>query len=480
MARALHGKSVRGESESESGNKTQSRLASEIVLEQIAKNIRDRKLFRDGERILMAVSGGVDSMTLLYVLHQLSKEHGWKLTVAHFNHKLRGRASDADEKLVRRVAKELRVKCVVDAADVKAYAATSRQSIEMAARELRHAFLARTAKALKIKTIALAHHADDQVELFFLRLLRGASPEGLAGMRWRNSSPVDKSVQLVRPLLNISRKALEVYAGEQKISWREDKTNLVTDFLRNRIRRELIPLLETRYQHGLHNNVLRLTELLRAEVEVVAHATNEALSSKQAFDRMPVAVQRRIIQQQLYQFELAADFTTIEALRLHAGKVIEVNPQARLTRDECGHLRLVEKSTAQFSHASHSVKLKPTTTMAQLGGCRLKFKISAGTGAKLNRSPRTESFDADKVGRIVILRHWKPGDRFQPIGSNSSRKLQDMFVDLKIPRDERHSRVVATTAEGEIFWIEGLRIAEKFKLLSETARRLVLTWSRNY
>lgn len=478
MARVVHAVSLRREGESESGNETQSRLASVTVLEQIAKNIRDRKLFCDGDRILVAVSGGLDSMALLHALHQLAHEHTWKLTVAHFNHQLRSRASDADEKLVRNVAKTMRLKFVAGSADVKAHATRTGKSIEMAARELRHAFLARAARKLKIKTIVTAHHADDQVELFFLRLLRGASTEGLAGMRWRSASPAVKTVQLARPLLNISRQEMETFARANRIAWREDKTNVSTDFLRNRIRRELLPLLEKNYQPGLRKNILRLTELLRAETEVVAHATNEALSTKQNFNNLPVAIQRRLLQQQLFQFRLSPDFATIETLRLKADEVIELNPTTRVARDQRGRLRLVDKFTAQFSPANRTVKLKASITTVDFENCQLTFQITGRAGTKLNPRPTCESFDADKIGRVITLRNWQPGDRYQPIGSESSRKLQDMFVDLKVPKNERHSRIVATTAHGEILWIEGLRISEKFKLTAETKRRLVLKWSR--
>src|ERR1700677_1896922 len=186
--------------------------------------------------ILVAVSGGVDSMVLLHLLKALSVERRWKLTVAHFNHRLRGRASDADEVFVRKTAKGMKLPFVSKRADVKRFARESKLSIEMAARKLRHEFLAEVARACKIKTIALAPHAADQVELFFLRLLRGAGGSGLAGMNWRSPSPADRSISLVRPLLDLSKTELEQYARENRIRHCEDATNLEPDFLRNRIR----------------------------------------------------------------------------------------------------------------------------------------------------------------------------------------------------------------------------------------------------
>src|SRR5258708_2264438 len=140
-------------------------------------------------------------MVLLRVLHELSQKNKWQITVAHLNHQLRGRSSNADERLVVRTAKRFGVPIVTGRADVKNLARTGKLSLEMAARKARHEFLARTAARLKISHIALAHHAGDQVELFFLRLLRGSGSEGLAGMKWRSPSPANPKIQLLRPLL---------------------------------------------------------------------------------------------------------------------------------------------------------------------------------------------------------------------------------------------------------------------------------------
>src|SRR5580658_4177539 len=173
-----------------------------------------------GQKILAAVSGGVDSMVLLHALKISSAARRWKLIVAHFNHGLRGRASDADEAFVRKAAAALKLSFVAGRADSKKYAKGSKLSIEMAGRKLRHEFLANAAQERKIKCVALAHHADDQVELFFLRLLRGAGGSGLAGMKWRSPSPVDKRITLIRPLLDYSKAELERFARDNKIRYR--------------------------------------------------------------------------------------------------------------------------------------------------------------------------------------------------------------------------------------------------------------------
>ncbi len=462
-------------------------------LQRVEAEILNRRLFKHGEKLLVAVSGGLDSMVLLHALNELSPRHQWRLVVAHFNHRLRGRASDADEKLVRKTAAALKLTCATGSADVKAFAERSKLSLEMAARKLRHEFLARAAAKRKIKTIAVAHHAGDQVELFFLRLLRGTGGEGLAGMKWRSPSPADPKVALVRPLLGCAKSGLREFARKNNIRFREDATNFSSDFLRNRIRNELLPLLRRKYQPALDQTVLRLMEIAGAEAEFVARSSEREFAQisnqsrltpaamANSFSDLPIAIQRRVLHRQLTKRGLAAEFELIESLRRMPNQFISVGPKISAARDESGDIRLRPESEPEFNTGERAVKVTSRPGKICFGGCRLEFRVHA---AKANQSLLTpaatrikrELFDADKVGGKIILRHRRPGDRFQPIGLTSAAKLQDLFVNAKIPRDRRRHLVVAEAAGGDIFWVEGLRIAEGFKLTRATKRVLVWRW----
>ena len=245
--------------------------------QRVGNIIRNRRLLERGRKILVAVSGGLDSMALLHMLRALAPEWRWRLCVAHFNHQLRGSSSDADERLVRKTAAAMGLPVVVERANVRRYAERSKLSIEMAARKLRHEFFARAANSRGLRTVALAHHADDQVELFFLRLLRGAGGEGLAGMKWRSPSPVDGRITLVRPLLGATKAELLEFARENKLRFREDATNALLAAPRNRIRNELLPLLREKYQPGLAKAVLRLMEIIGAESDFAGAAARQWL-----------------------------------------------------------------------------------------------------------------------------------------------------------------------------------------------------------
>ncbi|MBM3836494.1 MAG: tRNA lysidine(34) synthetase TilS [Verrucomicrobia bacterium] len=502
----------------------------------INETVRRLKLFEPRQSILVAVSGGIDSMALLYVLNRLAPEHAWRLVVAHFNHRLRGRASDADEAFVRKSAKALGLAFASSGADVKRFARRHKLSVEMAARKLRHDFFARTCSRFGIRTVALAHHADDQVELFFLRLLRGAGGEGLAGMDWISPSPSDPRIHLVRPFLNVRKEELRAFAQEQDIAHREDATNAALEHQRNRIRHELLPLLRVKYQPALAKIVPRVMEIIREESDFVTRSALAWLAEngpvalaelsherslrtvafrplqrspaerarKQpedcgppglrfmgdlrrgdavagGFELLPVAVQRRIMHLELARLGVAPEFELIERLRGSVGEIISVNSILAIWRDGQGRLQF--RRPTQFHFDSNTIWLNVAEKRghADFDGLKVAWQIEPwkhGTDWRQKLRGQAEQFDARKVGSPIILRHWRPGDRFQPIGLPASVKVQDLLTNAKIPRSRRHRLVLATTPRREIFWIEDFRISERFKVTRHTTSCLRWAWQR--
>jgi tRNA(Ile)-lysidine synthase len=474
------------------------------LLQRVEENLQSRRLLKDGQSVLVAVSGGLDSMTLLHVLHALAQRHRWNLTVAHFNHQLRGRSSDADETLVRTIAARLKLPCVVARADVRGFAEKSGLSIEMAARKLRHEFYVRIARERKISVVALAHHADDQVELFFLRALRGAGSEGLAGMKWRSPSPVDGRITMTRPLLDVSKAELHEFAREKKVRFREDATNARLDLPRNRVRNELLPLLRRRYQPALTRTILRLMELVGAEAEVIGGMAQQWIGRRRGdesqievknwkangakksetpdvvscnFKELPIAIQRRVLQMQLAKLGVWVDFELVERLRRSPDIPVSISPGFSVTRDSAGRVGLRAPAPVGFKVGELMVNLADRAGEVNFDGVQFHWKFeSAKKKLPPGKGTGCEYFDADKVGRQITLRHWRAGDRFQPIGLKSAVKLQDLFTNKKIPRSRRHDLVIAESANGRVFWVQNLRMAEPFKLRSETKRRLVWRW----
>jgi tRNA(Ile)-lysidine synthase len=419
-------------------------------------------------------------MVLFEVLRRLARVHHWRLGVAHFNHQLRGRTSDADERFVQTIARRWRIPCWVGRADVRRIARREKVSVEMAARHERHQFLAHTASKGGANTVALAHHADDQVELFFLRLLRGAGTQGLAGMQWSSSSPADPAVHLIRPLLDCRKSDLRQFADEAGVPFREDTSNVSMDILRNRIRRELLPLLARHYQPAMSKIVLRQMEILRAES---AFLDRQAAAWREErvpdFDGLEIAIQRRVLQEELIALGAPVEFDLIERLRKAPHRVVTIGPALTVCHDGLGRIQRVESEAISFNDRQVEVDFEQRRGRGQFDGLQWSWGIQETRGSRLPTArSRCECFDADKVGSQAVLRHWQAGDCFQPSGMRSPVKLQDLFTNLRIPRAVRHQLTVATTPGGEIWWVEGLRISEQFKLRAGTRRRLRWSWSR--
>jgi tRNA(Ile)-lysidine synthase len=449
---------------------------------QLNRAIDDHRLLASGDGAVVAVSGGVDSMVLLRLLLLRSRTYKCNLVVAHFNHGLRGPASDGDELFVRQTAKRLGLKFKTGSGDVRALARSRGISVEMAARQLRHEFLASTAKALGIQRVALAHHADDQVELFFLRLLRGTGPDGLCGMKWVSPSPADAQIKLIRPLLAAERHEIEAFAKEQSWPHRQDMTNSDLGFLRNRIRNKLLPLLIDEFQPALRQHVLHLIELLRSESELVSEITHATGSRERTeFAAQHKAVQRRVLRDECHRLGITPEFDLIELLRARPQYRVTLNASQQVWCDDTGQVHVQSSPGAPTGAKPKPLRLLGVHGEAAFNGLTLKWRIRSCRESDLDIAEQKGglvSFDADKVGQRIVLRHWQPGDRIQPIGLHCSVKLQDLFVNRKIPRAVRSQLLIAQTADCEIFWVEGLRISERFKISAETRRRLDWRWQR--
>jgi tRNA(Ile)-lysidine synthase len=456
---------------------------------RLQRHVADQHLIKRGTRLVVAVSGGVDSMVLLRLLHALAPEFHWQISVAHFNHRLRGRASAADQRLVQKIARRLRLPCDVGAANIRQAAKVAGISLEMAARQARHAFLAECARRRRARVVALAHHADDQVELFLMRLLRGAGGAGLAGMKPQSPSPADRTVRLVRPLLQLTKAELLTCAEAMRWPFREDDSNALAVFERNWVRHELLPRLRRR-QPAVDQSILRSMEILGAEADFVSCATEAYLAglasqpklTAPAFSRLHPAVQRRVLQQELRGLGVEPTWTVVETLRERAGHRVNVGPQMGVVRGADGKVAIIRDAPLKFEPQTQVICLNSGLTHGrqQLGKVRVEWRVgrSSSRGMPTPRAAR-EVFDAERVGARMLLRHWRSGDRFQPIGMPRAVKLQDWFTNRKIPAARRRQLVLAESERGEVFWVEGERISEVCKVTAATRKVVEIRWKRN-
>ncbi|MCK4507615.1 MAG: tRNA lysidine(34) synthetase TilS [Desulfuromonadales bacterium] len=417
----------------------------------------------EGSRVLVAVSGGADSVALLSLLHQLADSMDLHLRAAHLDHALRD-TSCADAQFVERLCADLGVPLVVERRDVAGIAKQRKGNLEEVARDIRRDFLESVAQSRNCQLIALGHHADDQAETFLLRLLRGSGPAGLAGMRLVNQL-------VVRPLLSFHRDELLAYLQEEGIAWREDESNLDQTFTRNRVRHSLLPLLES-YNPNISGQLAGLCELMRQDddfwVALVAQELarcgkwrddDYTLERSLLLDLAPALI-GRVIRAALQQ--VRGDLRGVTAT--HIADVLKLaradSPQGELNLPGVWIARRYEKllfSKRKPELAEHfAVVLSVPGNYSLPGGQILQVSLAEQS---LGESADTVEFAAASVSFPLQLRHCQPGDRLRPSGMSGTKKLQDLFVDLKLTKEERQKALVVLV-DDEVLWVVGLRRSE--------------------
>ena len=436
-----------------------------------------------GTPVVVAVSGGADSMALLHGLARLPPRHRHPLVVAHLDHQLRGEDSREDAAFVREWSLRLGLAFHSESIPVRDAAGRTREGLETTARNIRHQFLARVATRLGIRHVALAHHARDQAELFFLRLLRGSSPEGLAGMTHASPSPAEPSVTLVRPFLAEDPGDLRAWLAHQRLPWREDASNADTGIPRNAIRHELLPVLERIAGHAFVRSIVRTMDVLRAESgfidEELARRLDGSLDDEAA--RLPLPLRRRMIVRNLIALGHEPTHELVQHLASRPGKPRHVRGGKALASTNAAEVRPVRPST----DASAAAPAVVVTLRGERGSLRLAHgRITWRITRRRPRFPAVTSgapadvawFDAAMVGRKIMFRTWQHGDRFHPLGAPGSSKVGDLFTNRRVPRDQRAHRLVAVAPDSSILWLHGWPCGHAFRITDATRRFLRLGW----
>ena len=414
-------------------------------------------------------------MVLLHVLSALQNEFQWRLSVGYFNHQLRGKADELDQRLIHRYCRKRNIPFHQG---IWNKSRTDREglSLEMSARSARHAFLGGVA-IKKRAMVVMAHHADDQLELFLMRLFRGAGGEGLGGMRSNSVVEGYRTVALVRPLLEIRKQSLIDYATCNEVDSNEDSSNRNIDLERNLVRHRILPYLQKHWGKGLHSTCLRTMKIVSMEHSFAEQTATTWLANERPtpFAKLHTAVQRQIVRIQMIKLGVFPEFNRIEELRTHIGRPISVPKNRHIMLTASGKLSAHEL-TQTLIHSPMVLKMSGRVLRQDLFGGNL---IVTPTKKPSAFRDGTEFFDADKIGGSIRIRNWRSGDCFQPIGMKNRVKLQDLFMNKKIPRHVRHQLLIAENEKGDVFWVEGLRIGEVAKTDAGTKRYLKWHWARS-
>lgn len=432
-------------------------------LQQTENYIQKHNLIDAGDNILVAVSGGIDSVVLTHVLNRL----GCNVSIAHCNFSLRGEESNQDEMFVRQLAESLKIKCFVKCFDTHKYADEQKISTQMAARDLRYGWFREVAEKNDFSKIALAHHADDQIETFFINLLRGSGISGLKGMKPKNEN-------LIRPLLFASRKMISDYAFENQIAWREDRTNAETKYLRNKIRHQLIPLFEE-INPNAKNTIGSSLNFLSSEYACYQNLVEEKMNQI-----VQKTNSRAIVEKECFCNDLNGKQLLFEWIRRYGFNTSQLDSIFDGLKNSSGthfysetHILAIERNTIEISAISDSDFSEETLIDIQTNRIEkpinLIFKrINNESDFQINKKESVAQFDFDKLTFPLKLRYWQNGDRFYPIGMKGTKLVSDYFADKQFDSVQKQNTFLLVDSNNQIIWIVGHRMDNRFKITSDT------------
>jgi len=475
---------------------------------QVTAVIKEYNLFRANDTVLLGVSGGPDSVALLNLILDTNCQNPVcsNIFVAHLNHLIRGEESEEDEQFVNNLAKSFKLSIVTERRNIKEIARERKISLEEAAREERYKFFESVAKRVGANVIAVGHNADDNAETILHRIIRGTGIVGLGGMRPKRKLTPFVTIDLVRPLLFTWRKNIIAYLKEKDLSYRVDSTNFETDQFRNRIRAELIPLLEKNYNAGAKRSLIKLGETasqncdfleaqakdLFEEVLLNIEGKTDEILSEIVLDihklkEVPQILQQIIIKEAVVRLNIPLKKLSYKnyknILRILNYQKTPVNNVVK------GYLNIkIEDGKLHLSKMKYYAEEHPTLkeTVIKIPGetklAETKYTVKMEIREikngfleefKRGKAKYDEAVDFDKISVPLMIRTRRQGDKFWPLGSQGIQKVKDFFINSKIPVLERDT-IPIVTMNGQPIWIVGFRIDDRIRVTKETKKLLIM------
>lgn len=433
------------------------------MLKKVKKTINTYNMVDNDKPIIVGVSGGADSMALLDVLSKIVSN---KLIVAHLNHKFRGHEADKDAEFVRIESKKMGITAIIKEFDVPSYMKKTNLGAQVAARQVRYHFYSDVAEEWNSEVIALGHHADDQAETLLLRLIRGTGLQGLSGIPYKRDF---NGINIIRPLLDIQRKEIENYCSTNLITYITDQSNFSTKYFRNEIRLNVIPMLSNyneKFSQHLHqlakvtqdeNNYLNNIAEIFMENNLTINEAEYILDTKKLID-IDIALQRRVIYLILKYLKLNNDITYCnidDILNLinqsHPSKSIDL-PGAKAYR-QYEKLVFTQVKIDKKEEYFYQLEMNNVILISEINK-KVKMLIK---DIYVEQEDVFAVFDYDELkGEILIARSRRDGDRIELPGVKGSKKVKDIFIDLKVPLDKRENFPIIECS-GKILWLAGIR-----------------------
>ncbi len=442
------------------------------LIKKIKKNISANSLINEKDRILVGLSGGPDSIFLLYILHNYFNN---QLIIAHINHKLRGVDSDLDEKFVRTISQKLKIPLYVIREDIRKLSNENKKSIEEVGREVRFSFFDKTLKVENFNKIALGHNLDDNVETILINFIKGSGTKGLIGIP-------EKRDNIIHPIINIKKEEILKFLEENKIEYRVDKTNFEIDFLRNKVRNYLLPIIEKEFNKNFKEKILSLSNILKVEDRfldnLVENIKNDLIEfeddfikiDNKKFQKLDLSLKRRLIRKaidyfnrDLREYPLEHIDKVISLENKKTGKEIELPFNLIAVKDK--NKIIIEKKGVEIPNFYIEI---PDIGLYELAG--MKIELTLVEKISKVKDIFTSFFDYDKIEFPIKFRKPKFGEKFKPLGLKEEKKIQDFFVDNGIPKSVRWNLPILLDKKDDILWIVGVRISDDYKVTNLTKR----------
>ena len=459
----------------------------ERLLHKVKETINKYNMIEKGDRILVAVSGGPDSVTLLHVLNMLKDELNISLVIAHVNHMLRDKESDGDEEYVKGLGNKFNIPVNTCRVDVDKYAREKGVSTEVAGREIRYDFFREVSIKEGCNKVAVAHNANDQVETFMMRLFRGSGIYGLRGIDAVRDN-------IIRPLIDVDRSSIEKFCEEMNVDTRLDATNLENIYSRNKIRLDVLPYISENFNKDIIRTIMRTIDSFTIDndyleeqsyISYKKYAKNlgdKIVIDKEAFT-LHKAVLSRLIRNVMK--DLLGNIKEIEKKHIdeiiliqsgETGKELILPRRIKATNNYGDIVIQIDNKNNEFINFEKDINISGTTYIEELDitiECEVTNKKNIN---KFSNNYLIKYFDYDKIKKVTI-RNRRDGDYFTPLGMKGRKKLKDLFINEKIDKSKR-SKIPLILFDNEIAWIVGLRISEKFKITEETKRILIIQVKR--
>ncbi|WP_066500790.1 tRNA lysidine(34) synthetase TilS [Abyssisolibacter fermentans] len=458
--------------------------------QKVYDTIVDNNLIKSGDKLVVGVSGGPDSMALLCVLKNIQKSINFTIISVHINHGIRGKEADKDEKYVKNICKQWNIPFYNKKVNMDEYAKINKMSSEEAGRELRYKFFNEILKKESANKIAVAHNKNDQAETVMMRFLRGTGIEGLKGMEFKVGN-------IIRPLLSIDRSLIEEYCEDNNLNPRIDKTNLQPIYGRNKIRLELIPYIENNFNKGIVNTLTRTANIMNEDNDFInkyAEEKFEKVCNKKSkniieikveeFKELHISIKSRII-----RLSIEAINGNRKNIGLKHIKIIThfiENGVAGKTHDTTMGVELLKKYDTclirKKENSLHKVIKDRNKLVLNAKNYNNNFKSDIIIEIKDIQKIDFKSndrfikyIDYDKIKGDLYIRNRKPGDKFVPFGMKGSKKLKDYFIDNKIPREERDN-IPIIEDEKNIIWVVGYRLSDLYKVDKNTKKVILIQY----